>query len=184
MRLGGGGNVKVLKKDEFKILSMKFLIKLVFYKLIQKLTQSCPSEAFIKKFESLRTLQQREFLWGAREIKNLRFEVRDERRSLRTSTFPNPMFILVVIAQSLVEAVAALQNGFYSKTIQLKVQPFFSNSCRSRFFLPLSTWMAFIWLCFHYYARKGLDLMSLVQTAIDAFDNYQRVSNGAVWLLW
>lgn len=136
------------------------------------------------RFESLRTLQQREFLWGAREIKNLRFEVRDERRSLRTSTFPNPMFILVVIAQSLVEADAALQNGFYSKTIQLKVQPFFSNSCRSRFFLPLSTWMAFIWLCFHYYARKGLDLMSLVQTAIDAFDNYQRVSNGAVWLLW
>ena len=86
------------------------------------------------RFESLRTLQQREFLWGAREIKNLRFEVRDERRSLRTSTFPNPMFILVVIAQSLVEAVAALQNGFYSQTIQLKVQPFFFKQLQKQIF--------------------------------------------------
>lgn len=44
------------------------------------------------------------------------------------------MFILVVIAQSLVEADAALQNGFYSKTIQLKVQPFFQTAAEADFF--------------------------------------------------
>ena len=50
MRLGGGGNVKVLKKDESKILSMKFLIKLVFF---TSLAFSDPKADTILSFRSL-----------------------------------------------------------------------------------------------------------------------------------